>query len=73
MPGAPMHTWYCSVFLRWKRTPAGGVFTSGGRTRGPFDCVAFRCAASSSRISRSCCRLPAAAMTMFPGVYIVRW
>ena len=24
MPGAPMQTWYCSVSLRWKRTPGGG-------------------------------------------------
>ena len=31
MPGAPTQTWYCSVFFRWNRTPAGGVLTSGGR------------------------------------------
>ena len=24
MPGAPMQTWYCSVSLRWKRSPGGG-------------------------------------------------
>src|SRR5437588_235321 len=31
-----MQTWYCSVSLRWKRTPGGGAFTSGARTRRPF-------------------------------------
>ena len=35
MPGAPRQTWYCSVSLRWKRTPGGGVLTSGERTRRP--------------------------------------
>ena len=35
IPGAPMQTWYCSVFLRWKRMLGRGGRTSGLRSRGP--------------------------------------
>ena len=35
MPGAPTHTWYCSVFFRRKRMLGRGGRTSGVRSRGP--------------------------------------
>src|SRR3954452_21215667 len=74
IPGAPMHTWYCSVSLRAKRKPGGGAFTSGRRTRrvdagGPC----CDCARPSIFTSRLCSMFPAAAITTLPPAYICRW
>ena len=73
MPVAPRQTWYCSVSLRWKRRPGGGVRTSGRRTCGPRRAASFpRSAFWSSATSLSCWMFPAAETTMFPPVYIDR-
>jgi hypothetical protein len=75
MPGAPTHTWYCSVFLRTKRMLGCGGRTSGARSFGPRVGVlaCLRWAFWSRTTSSSCLRFPAAATTTFPARYIVWW
>src|SRR4029078_5068304 len=48
MPGAPRHTWYCSVSLRWTRSPGGGDWTSGRLTLGAVRADGPRSRRSSS-------------------------
>src|SRR5882762_4433468 len=70
-----MHRWYCSVSLRWKRSPGRGVCPIGRRSRGGRRAGAslWRSKRWSSERSRSWVMLPAAETTMFAPLYIARW
>ena len=76
MPGAPRQRWYCSVSLRWKRSPGGGSCAIGRRTCGVVRAAtgaARARSAGASETSLSCVMFPAAETTMLPPVYIERW
>ena len=76
IPGAPRQTWYCSVSLRWKRSAGRRrlhEWRADVRLPTPRLAAALERAATTSSTTCSWSTFPAAAKTMFAGVYIARW
>ena len=52
MPGAPRQRWYCSVSLRWKRSPGGGACVERAAHDAVRSVRATRCGARRAREQR---------------------